>query len=128
MTPAETLALAQQLLERADATTAGLWPRAAALLARQALEQGLDGYWRERGVALHELGTRPQLICLREYLGDMALVGQAHHTWAALSEACHHHAYELAPSHGELSAWIATVADLLPGLEAQGRSRPEARG
>ena len=48
MTPAETLAMAQQLLERADPKTAGLWPRAAALLARQALEQGLDEYWREK--------------------------------------------------------------------------------
>ena len=42
MTPTETLAMAQRLLDRPDAKTAGLWPRAAALLARQALEQGLD--------------------------------------------------------------------------------------
>ena len=39
MTPSETLAMAQQLLERTDAKTAGLWPRAAALLARQALDR-----------------------------------------------------------------------------------------
>ena len=65
MIPAEILNIAQELLERTDAKTAGLWPRAAALLARQALEQGLDGYWRERGIALYELGTRPQLICRR---------------------------------------------------------------
>ena len=116
MTPSETLAMAQQLLERTDAKTAGLWPRAAALLARQALEQGLDEYWRERGMPLNELATRPQLICLREYLGDPILAGRAHHAWAALSEACHHHPYELAPGHGELTTWLAAVAELLKGM------------
>ena len=30
-----------------------------------------------------------------------ALAGRAHHTWAALSEACHHHAYELAPGQAQ---------------------------
>jgi hypothetical protein len=128
MTPTETLAMAQALLERADAKTAGLWPRAAALLARQAMEQGLDDYWRERGLALDEFGTRPQLICLREYLGDDALAGRAHHTWAALSEACHHHPYELAPGHAELTAWIDTVGELLPELAAPARSQSEGRG
>jgi hypothetical protein len=127
MTPAETLAMAQQLLDRPDAKTAGLWPRAAALLARQALEQGLDDYWRAKGVPLHDCGTRPQLICLGEYLGDAPLAGRAHHTWAALSEATHHHPYELAPGHGELTAWLAVVGDLLPALAAAERSQGEAR-
>ncbi len=116
MTPAETLAMAQQLLDRADLKTAGFWPRAAALLARQALEQGLDEYWRDQGVALDGFGTRPQLICLREYIGDAVLAGRAHHTWAALSEACHHHPYELALGHGELANLIGNVSALLPAL------------
>jgi hypothetical protein len=128
MTPTETLAMAQQLLDRADATTAGLWPRAAALLARQALEQGLDAYWREKGLPLHGCGTRPQLICLGEYIGNAALAGRAHHTWAALSEACHHHPYELAPGQGELATWIDTVGKLLPELAAPARTQSEGRG
>ena len=116
MTPIEALAMAQQLLDRFDATTAGLWPRAAALLARQALEQSLDAYWQSKGLPLQACGTRPQLLCLSEYLGDAALAGRAHHAWASLSEACHHRGYELAPSHGELKAWLTTVDDLLVGL------------
>ena len=131
MTPAETLTMAQQLLDRADAKTASIWPRAAALLARQALEQGLDEYWREKGVPLHDFGTRPQLICLREYIGDAALGGRAHHTWAALSEACHHHPYELAPGHDELKTWLGAVGELLLQLTAHGsksmRDAVEAR-
>jgi hypothetical protein len=126
MTPNETLAMAQQLLARSDAKTAGLWPRAAALLARQALEQALDDYWRTKGMHLQDCGTRPQLICLAEYLGDAALAGRAHHTWAALSEACHHHPYELAPGQGELTAWIDIVGELLPQLASQ-RQGPEPR-
>ncbi len=59
------LAAARDLLTRADPKTAGLWPRAAALLARQALEQALDEYWRSRQLPLDQLPTRPQLICLR---------------------------------------------------------------
>jgi hypothetical protein len=115
VTPNETLAMAQQLLARSEPDTAGLWPRAAALLARQALEQGLDDYWRAKGLPLHDCGTRPQLICLAEYLGDASLAGRAHHTWAALSEVCHHHPYELAPGQDELRAWLRAVADLLNG-------------
>jgi hypothetical protein len=116
MTPAETLAMAQQLLERPDARTAGVWPRAAALLARQALEQGMDAYWQLRGFPLGTLATLPQLICLREYLGDTELAGRANHTWGALSEACHHHPYELTPNSEELSEWMGTVGDLLKGM------------
>jgi len=126
VTPTETLAMAQQLLNHADAKTEGLWPRAAALLARQALEQGLDAYWRDRGLPLDDCGTKPQLICLGEYLGDATLAGRAHHAWSALSEACHHHPYELAPGHGELAAWIESVGEVLPGLSPRGGD--EGRG
>jgi hypothetical protein len=123
MTPTEMLALAQQLLDRADARTAGLWPRTAALLARQALEQGLDDYWRAKDLPLDACGTTPQLICLGEYIGDATLAGRAHHTWSALSDACHHHPYELAPGQRELCAWIGTVGQVLDELRSPSQSR-----
>ncbi len=113
MTPAEALAVAQKLLDRPDVKTAGLWPRAAALLARQALEQGLDEYWKAKGLALAALPTRPQLICLREYLGDEPLAASLHHAWNALSAACHHHPYEMAPTAPELERWMEPVAAFL---------------
>jgi hypothetical protein len=106
--------MAQRLLDRPDARTAGLWPRAAALLARQALEQALDEYWRSRQLPLDQLPTRPQLICLREYLHDDAgLAGSVNHAWNALSQACHHHPYELAPSLTDLQRHMLVVADLI---------------
>ena len=39
MTPEDLLASARDLIDRPDATTVGVWPRTAALLARQALVQ-----------------------------------------------------------------------------------------
>jgi len=52
MTPTDLLAAARRLLDRPDAKTAAIWPRAAALLARQALEQGLDQFWRGKGLSI----------------------------------------------------------------------------
>jgi hypothetical protein len=113
MTPTDLLAAAQRLLDRPDARTAGIWPRAAALLARQALEQGLDGYWRSKGLKLADLATKPQLICLAEYLGDSGVAGRASHAWSSLTQACHHHPYELQASHSELRGWLAAVGEAL---------------
>jgi hypothetical protein len=47
-TPADVLTLARDLLRRPEARTAGYWPRASALLARQALEMALDDFWRSK--------------------------------------------------------------------------------
>jgi hypothetical protein len=118
-TPAELLGIARQLLARASPETAGLWPRAAALLGRQALETSLDGYWSARRLALESCPTRQQLICLREYLDDADLAGRLHHAWNALSRACHHHPYDLPPSAGELLAWLETVERWLTASSAR---------
>lgn len=104
--------MARQLLDRASPDTAGLWPRAAALLGRQALEMAVDDFWHSRRLELDSCPTRPQLICLREYLGDADLAGRVHHAWNALSQACHHHPYELAPTVGELAGWIGIAEEL----------------
>jgi len=110
--PAQLLDTARALLTRSDPHTAGLWPRAAALLARQALEESLDAFWRTKGLSLDTCPTRPQLICLRGYLKDDHLAGQAEQLWGALSRACHHHPYELAPTVGELEGWMENVQKL----------------
>ena len=55
---------ARRLLERPDAMTAGIWPRATALLARQALEAALDDLWRVRAPGVEAGSMRAQLLCL----------------------------------------------------------------
>lgn len=101
--------MARQLLERASPETAGLWPRAAALLARQALEASVDEYWTARKIPLDSCPTLQQLICLREYVANADLAGRLHHAWHALSRASHHHPYELPPAAEELAGWLAVL-------------------
>jgi hypothetical protein len=107
--PSELLSLSRGLLLRFDPEIAGLWPRASALLARQALENALDRYWSARSLALQACSTHAQLICLAEYLEDEELAARVRLAWAALSDACHHHAYELAPTAAELEGLLDVV-------------------
>jgi hypothetical protein len=110
--PAGLLDLADGLLSRADPATAGLWPRASALLALRALEASLSRLWQHRGPGLERCPMRAQLICLRSYLGDAALAARTGHAWSALSRACHQHPYELAPTAAELQGWLVVVREL----------------
>ncbi len=47
---------------------------------------------------------------------DKKLAHAIAYTWAALSNACHHHAYELAPIASELELWIATTETMLTAV------------
>jgi len=105
--------MAGRLLGRADPATAGLWPRASALLALQALEASLGRLWKRRALDLQGCTMRTQLICLRTYLDDAGLAARAGHAWSALSRACHHHPYELAPTSTELGSWLPVVGELV---------------
>ncbi len=58
---ADTLAMVHGLLERPDEKTAGIWSRAGALLARQALEETIAAFWSSTGLRLGTLSTRAQL-------------------------------------------------------------------
>jgi hypothetical protein len=118
MTPADLLTAAREMLFHPDAATAGLWPRVCAFLTRQALETAIDMLWAANPATtgLMECTMRSQLSCLPTYLDGST----AHHiayVWAALSEACHYHAYELAPTAAELAGWIDTVGQLITRME-----------
>jgi len=111
--PRVLLDLADGLLRRADPATAGLWPRASALLALQALDAALRGLWECRALGLQGCSMKTQLICLRSYLDDTGLAARAGHAASALRRACHHHPYELAPTAGELQDWFSVVRELV---------------
>jgi hypothetical protein len=114
MTPTDLLAAARDIQERPAAATAGLWPRAAAFLARQALEGALAQLWESSPATagLSRCTTRSQLACLPAVL-DASTARQVAYVWAALTAACHHHAYELAPTAAELTGWFETLDELL---------------
>ena len=125
--PRELLALADGLLRRADPATAGLWPRAAALLALHALETSVLRLWQSRALELQACSMRTQLICLRSYLEDAKLAARAGHAWSALSRACHHHAYELGPTAGELQSWFSVVRELVLFIAPSGSGQSGRR-
>ena len=108
---------ARDLVRNDDAVTAGLWPRAAALLARQGLELAMARLWDVTAPGLERTSTRCQLLCVGEMLNDRELGGRATLTWQTLSNACHHRAYELPPTASELNGALEAVWDLAEAVE-----------
>ncbi|MGH3244731.1 MAG: hypothetical protein ACRDOI_00735 [Trebonia sp.] len=118
MTPAELLAGARTLIARPDAATTGVWPHAAALLTRQALEDAVNARWArdEADLPMKRASMRSRLIALPFYL-DGATARQMTFVNAALTGACHYHPYELAPTAVELTRWIDDVDALVTLLD-----------
>lgn len=119
--PHDLIAVARDLARVDDSRTVGLWPRAAAMLCRQAIEASLEDLWRLRCPGLAQTPARCQLICLPAFLGDRALAGRVGVCWDGLSRACHLHVYELAPTAEELGGWLACAWELADAVE---RLRP----
>jgi hypothetical protein len=129
MTPDELLAAAARLVQRPDATTAGIWPRAAALLARQALELAMAAIWaaKPQTADLSSAPMRSQLVCLTAYL-DPDTAARVAYLIAALSHACHYHQYELAPTAAELTGWLDQAAELVTQMQASAAAHRVASG
>jgi cytochrome c5 len=118
----ELLAAARRVVNRPEAAWDGSWPRAAAHLTRQALEDAVRRLWGGPTAGLERATFTAQLVCLREYLGDPHLARRTHLTWSQLSQACHAHPYELAPTAGELRAWAELVQTLLDHVQRERRA------
>ncbi len=125
MNPEALLAETDRLLSTAVAHTHGRWPRTSALLIRYALEQALHAVWARVEPSAAEAPMRAQLLILPSYADpDVALT--ARQAWTGLARAAHHHAYELAPTAGELRAWHDLVHDLIGHL-ATSQDPPRGR-
>lgn len=107
---------ARGLIEDGEAMS-GVWPRAAALLTRQALEDALDRLWAAGFPCVEQASRFTQLACLDQILDDRAVISDVRSAWASLSRACHHHHYELAPTAAELERWIQQTERLVKALE-----------
>jgi hypothetical protein len=112
-TPQAILGYANDLLQQPTRLTKGLWPRAAALLTRQALELSLINFWQRFAYGTQEGTTKSQLISLPFYLkNEPELAKEIRWVWHRLSRACHAHPYEMAPTLGELRRWMGVVGRL----------------
>ena len=84
--------------------------RAAALLGRRALEELIAVIPLGDDVDLSHANMRSKLICLRELCAEPEVAAAATVAWAGLSNACHHHAYELTPTVAEVQRLLDEVA------------------
>ena len=105
----EILRYARDAMASSSSATPALWARCSALLTRQALEAELDDFWHRQAPGVQSASRHSQLLCLGTYLREAPLAARVAHAWSALSNACHYHSYELAPTEGELEGWIETV-------------------
>lgn len=112
MSPRELLDAARELLIKPVAGTTGLWPRATAVLIRQALEDRMTIILTKRIPGVYESSSRTKLICLQSELDDARLAQEVAHAWSALTIACHHRGYDLAPTADELQGYLETVSKL----------------
>ncbi len=110
--------LARSVMRVPRADLVGTWPRASAILGRQALEIALDRFWANTAPGVEEASRHAQMICLPEY-SDTELATRVRYAWHGLSDACHHHAYDLPPIESELNGWLNDVAALID--EVMGR-------
>jgi len=124
LTPKQLLWHAYSLIEDPPPVFAARWPRAVALLARQALEAALAELWTKRGVKIGWASERAQLLCLPHIIGDRDLSADTIVAWNGLSEAAHQHPYALAPTAGELAGWLDTVDALRRAVDAIPASAP----
>ncbi|TCM51298.1 hypothetical protein [Kribbella sp. VKM Ac-2568] len=111
MTTERLLQQAKAILDGLPATSPRLI-RVAAFLIRQALEAEVDAFCEDLVMPMrHPVRMRSRLAVLHA-LDRSGLAATAEYAWIALSRACHHHAYELAPTVSELRHLHAVVAEM----------------
>jgi hypothetical protein len=123
---------AEQLLERAKeildggGTTPGpRRMRIAAFLIRQVLEEEVSAHCeRLVGPMDHPVRMRSRLLVLH-VLDQTGVAGKIEYAWNALSRACHHHAYELAPTVSELQHLLTVVTHLVDSRASLVASAPK---
>jgi hypothetical protein len=104
---------AQRHLDEFDPATSGTWPHAAAVLIRQSLESSLNGFWIVRAPGMQTVSWRDRWQCLPAYMGDRPEARAGDFAWTALSQACHHRAYEVGLTQDELRTHLATARAFL---------------
>jgi hypothetical protein len=108
----------EALLEQASAVLAEATPysnRAACWIARAALESTVDDLLAGRERSAPDATMRSKLAVLQvAYEQDPEVAIRAEYAWNGLSQACHHHAFELTPASSEVRHMIELVASLMP--------------
>ena len=124
LTVTKVLDEAERQLDEFDPHTSGAWPHAAAALIRQCLESTLDVFWSTRSPGMLEnVTTRDKWVCLPAFLGDRPEAREADFAWSALSNACHHRAYDVGLTQDELREHLATARSFLATVAGNVKAR-----
>ena len=110
-TPLQLIDLADSVLDRTVPVPGGRAARSASVIARQALEQLVEDQCASLLPDNARPSMRSRLIVLRE-LGPGGVGATAESAWSQLSDACHHSAYELAPSAAHVRELVSLVRSL----------------
>lgn len=109
--PTDLLGLADAILDGTITVPGASAARAAAVIARQVLEEAVERRCQELAGTVARPTFRSQLVLLRE-LGDPVVADRARVAWDGLSRACHHHSYELQPTVGEVRTLTNLVKEV----------------
>jgi len=115
----QLLRAAERMMGKGGSGAKGAWARGVALLTRQGLEGSLADLWSRRSPSLARCPARIQLLCFTVAGLDGDVTQRVRQTWAALSAACHHHPYEVGPTHPELREWLHVAETLEQAVAAQ---------
>lgn len=101
----------ERILNGATGPGSGNSARLAAFVARQAVEALIDERLKVVGAECAGASMRTRLAILRS-LDGAERTAQIEFAWNQLSACCHHHAYELAPTVGEVRVLCERVVEL----------------
>ena len=105
------------LLDQASAVLEGASDahsnRAACWIARAALENAVDDLLAAKQRSAPDASMRSKLTVLQvAFDQDNDVPARAEYAWSRLSQACHHHAFELSPNATEVRHLIGLVEKL----------------
>ncbi len=89
--------------------------RAASWIARASLETAVDDLLalKHRGAPGAAMRSRLTILQVAFADDDATVPARAEYAWQGLSQACHHHAFELTPSASEVQHLIDLVGTLI---------------
>lgn len=88
--------------------------RVACWIARAALESAVEDRLNRMHAPAPNATMRSKLTVLEVAAGEGSPIpAQAEYAWSGLTRACHHHAFELSPTLGEVRHLISVVEELI---------------
>ncbi len=117
MSPNGYLDAADRMLTDVIAGARGTWPRACAWLIRLALEAALTTFWESACPPVAACRSRRAQFLLLPRYRSPEIGRRAHLAWVTLSQAGHHHGYELGLTAAELRRLRDEVHAIIPGLQ-----------